>query len=402
MTNLTFYGHSCFSVEIAGKTILFDPFISPNPLAKDIDIETLQADYILISHGHEDHVADALAILQRTGAMLISNFEIVTWFGQQGIENAHPLNHGGAVTLPFGKVKYVNAVHSSVLPDGTYGGNPGGFVIESDDDNFYFSGDTALTSDMKLLGEFHQLDWAVLCVGDNFTMGHEDAAICAEWIGVKEVVGTHFDSFPYIEIDHAAAKASFSNKGITLHLPEVGDSLTLGNNSSNLPISASPCQPNYRTGLGYDVHQFAEGRPLILGGVNIPHTHGLAGHSDADVLCHAIADALLGSMGLPDIGYYFPPEDDSIEGISSLKILEKCRDLLAERKAVIQNIDSSMIAECPKVLPHAEAMKMKMADALGIKPGQIGIKATTNETMGFVGRKEGIAALASALIYIPD
>ena len=158
----------------------------------------------------------------------------------------------------------------------------------------------------------------------------------------------------------------------------------------------------YRTGIGYDVHQFAEGRPLILGGVEIEHTHGLAGHSDADVLCHAIADALLGCMGLPDIGHYFPPSDDSIEGISSLKILEKCRELGEERGAVIQNIDSSMIAEAPRVLPHAEAMKENIATALGISAGQIGIKATTNETMGFVGRKEGIAALASALIYLPD
>ncbi|MBT8037669.1 MAG: 2-C-methyl-D-erythritol 2,4-cyclodiphosphate synthase [Verrucomicrobiae bacterium] len=158
----------------------------------------------------------------------------------------------------------------------------------------------------------------------------------------------------------------------------------------------------YRTGIGYDVHQFAEGRPLILGGVEIAHSHGLAGHSDADVLCHAIADSLLGCMGLPDIGHYFPPEDDSIEGISSLKILEKCRQLGDERGAVIQNVDSSMIAEAPKVLPHAEAMKKNIAAALGITTGQIGIKATTNETMGFVGRKEGIAALASAMIYLPD
>lgn len=158
----------------------------------------------------------------------------------------------------------------------------------------------------------------------------------------------------------------------------------------------------YRTGIGYDVHQFAEGRPLILGGVEIAHSHGLAGHSDADVLCHAIADALLGSMGLPDIGHYFPPGDDSIEGISSLKILEKCRDLGDELGVVIQNVDSSMIAEEPKVLPHAEAMKKNIAAALGISTGQIGIKATTNETMGFVGRKEGIAALASAMIFLPD
>jgi len=141
---------------------------------------------------------------------------------------------------------------------------------------------------------------------------------------------------------------------------------------------------------------------LILGGVEIAHTHGLAGHSDADVLSHAIADALLGAMGLPDIGHYFPPTDDTIEGISSLKILAKCRELIEERNGVIQNVDSQMIAEAPKVLPHAVAMKENMAEALGIQPEQIGVKATTNETMGFVGRHEGIAALASAMIYVPD
>lgn len=158
----------------------------------------------------------------------------------------------------------------------------------------------------------------------------------------------------------------------------------------------------YRTGIGYDVHQFAQDRPLILGGVEIEHSHGLAGHSDADVLSHAIADALLGCLGLPDIGHYFPPTDADIEGISSLKILEKCRELCGEKGAVIQNVDSSLIAEAPRVLPHAEAMKENIAKALGITPAQIGIKATTNETMGFVGRKEGMAALASAMVYLPD
>lgn len=158
----------------------------------------------------------------------------------------------------------------------------------------------------------------------------------------------------------------------------------------------------YRTGIGYDVHQFAPDRPLILGGVEIEHSHGLAGHSDADVLSHAIADALLGCLGLPDIGHYFPPTDADIEGISSLKILEKCRELCGEKGAVIQNVDSSIIAEAPRVLPHAGAMKENIAKALGVTPAQIGIKATTNETMGFVGRKEGMAALASAMVYLPD
>ncbi len=222
-----FFGHSCFSVTLAGKTLLFDPFISPNPLADKLDLETIEADYILLSHGHEDHVADAEALLKRTGALLIANFEITSWFQAKGIENTHPMNHGGKVKLPFGTVKFVTAVHSSVLPDGTYGGNPGGFVIESDETNFYFSGDTALTYDMKLLGELHDLDWAVLCVGDNFTMGYQDAAICAEWVGVKKVLGTHFDSFPMIEIDHDAARSAFSEKGMTLFLPQVGEAINI-------------------------------------------------------------------------------------------------------------------------------------------------------------------------------
>lgn len=151
-------------------------------------------------------------------------------------------------------------------------------------------------------------------------------------------------------------------------------------------------------GIGYDVHQFVEGRPLILGGVEIPHTHGLAGHSDADVLCHAIADAVLGAMGKPDIGHYFPPGEDSCKDISSLKILEKCRELLAEENLSLINVDSTLIAEAPKVLPHREAMQKNIGAALGIPPARVGIKATTNETMGFVGRKEGIAAMAVAMV----
>ena len=153
-----------------------------------------------------------------------------------------------------------------------------------------------------------------------------------------------------------------------------------------------------RTGIGYDVHSFAEGRPLILGGVDIPHTRGLNGHSDADVLSHAIADAVLGAMGLPDIGFYFPPTDLSIEGISSLRILEKCATLAREHGYTLNNIDSTLIAEAPKVMKHAPAMKEQIAAALGLTPDRIGIKATTNERMGFVGREEGIAALAVATV----
>lgn len=156
--------------------------------------------------------------------------------------------------------------------------------------------------------------------------------------------------------------------------------------------------PSFRVGIGYDVHQFAEGRKLIIGGVEIPHHLGLAGHSDADVLSHAIADALLGALGLPDIGHYFPPGDPACKDICSLDILAKCRELADAQGFQISNIDSSLIAEAPKVLPHAPAMKKAMASALGIDPGQIGIKATTNETMGFVGRGEGIAAMATCAL----
>jgi len=156
-----------------------------------------------------------------------------------------------------------------------------------------------------------------------------------------------------------------------------------------------------RTGIGYDVHQFAENRPCILGGVDIPHSVGLLGHSDADVLCHAIADAVLGALGLPDIGYYFPPTDASIEGICSLDILKKCKSLADQKGAELQNIDSTLIAEAPKVLPHIDSMKVNIAAALGLEVEDIGIKATTNETMGFVGRHEGIAAMATACLVIP-
>jgi len=224
---LTFLGHSCFLVEIAGSRLLFDPYITDNPLAKNVDITSLHPDYVLLSHGHGDHVGDAEKIIKYSGATLISNFEIVTWFANKGNTHGHPMNLGGAFQFPFGRVKYVNAVHSSVLPDGTYGGNPGGFVIETSEGGFYYSGDTALTQDIKLIGDFHHLDFAVLCIGDNFTMGAADAAIAAEWAGVKRAVGVHYDTFPPIQIDHAAAIQSFADRGVELLLPGIGDTIEL-------------------------------------------------------------------------------------------------------------------------------------------------------------------------------
>lgn len=223
----TFFGHACFSVTIGGKNILFDPFISPNEKASSIDVNEIQADYILISHGHEDHVADVEVIAKRTGAKLVSNFEIISWFGSKGIENGHPMNHGGEWDFDFGKVKYVNAVHSSVMPDGAYGGNPGGFIVKNKDISFYYAGDTALHMDMKLIGEYDKLDFAVLPIGNNFTMGIDDAIIASDFIKCDKIVGIHYDTFGYIEIDHEDAKKKFTERGKELILLEIGQTIQI-------------------------------------------------------------------------------------------------------------------------------------------------------------------------------
>lgn len=156
-----------------------------------------------------------------------------------------------------------------------------------------------------------------------------------------------------------------------------------------------------RTGIGYDVHRLIEGRRLVLGGVEIPHERGLDGHSDADVLAHAVADAVLGACGLPDIGHYFPPGDDAIRGISSLEILRRVAAEVAAMCGRIHNVDATLVAERPKILPHVPLMKERLAEALGIRASQIGVKATTNEKLGFLGRAEGMAALATACVDVP-
>ncbi|HHZ66019.1 MAG TPA: metal-dependent hydrolase [Flavobacteriales bacterium] len=224
---ITYYGHSTFGIVAGGKNLLFDPFISPNELAKDVTVDSIPADFIFISHGHEDHVADAVSIAKRTGATIVSNFEIVTWFGAQGVDNGHPMNHGGEWSFDFGTVKYVNAVHSSVLPDGTYGGNPGGFVVKSDGVSFYYAGDTALTYDMKLLGDYEDINFAFLPIGDNFTMGISDAVIAADFIKCDNIIAMHYDTFGYIVIDKDRAKKEFTDKGKQLSIINIGESIDL-------------------------------------------------------------------------------------------------------------------------------------------------------------------------------
>jgi L-ascorbate metabolism protein UlaG (beta-lactamase superfamily) len=223
---ITFYGHSSLGIEVNGVTILVDPFISGNPKATHINIDELEADYILLTHAHQDHILDVESIAKRTGAIVVSNFEIVTHFENLGIEG-HPMNHGGQWDFEFGNVKYVKAVHSSSFPDGTYGGQPGGFVIEGEHKNIYIAGDTALTYDMKLIALQTKLDLAIFPIGDNFTMGINDAITASDFVKCDKVLGCHFDTFGYIEIDHDKAKQAFFEKGKDLMLLGIGESIEL-------------------------------------------------------------------------------------------------------------------------------------------------------------------------------
>lgn len=227
--NITYYGHSCFGVEVNGKHLLFDPFISPNGLAKNIDVSTIKADYILVSHGHEDHVADAVSIAKRTGATVVCAFEIHNWLKNQGVTNTHPMNIGGKSKFDFGNVKCVLSVHSSSLPDGSYGGNPMGFIIESSEANFYFAGDTALTYDMKLIGNYRSINFAFLPIGDTYTMGVDNAILAAEFINCNKIIGMHYDTFDAIKINKEEAVKKFAQSGRELLLFNVGEKLAIGN-----------------------------------------------------------------------------------------------------------------------------------------------------------------------------
>ena len=224
---ITFYGHSALGIEVNGKHIVVDPFISGNPKAAHIDIQSIKADYILITHAHQDHILDVEAIATRTNATIVSNWEIATYYGTKGFKNNYPMNHGGSWKFDFGTVKYVNAIHSSSFPDGTYGGNPGGFVIEGEHKNIYIAGDTALTMDMKLIPLRTKLDLAIFPIGSNFTMDVDDAITAAEFVECDKILGVHYDTFGYIEINHEEAIKKFFNKGKDLMLLEIGDFIEL-------------------------------------------------------------------------------------------------------------------------------------------------------------------------------
>lgn len=226
---ITYYGHFTFLIETLGKKLLFDPFISGNPLNTDLDISSIRADYIILSHGHADHCADTMNIYKSNpNATLIAMYEITDWFQKKGFHSIHPMNIGGKRTFDFGTIKMLNAVHSSMMPDGSYGGNPCGFLIQNEEGSFYFSGDTALHHDMKLIPLWApKLNFAIMPIGDNFTMGYEDAFLAANFVQTNKIIGAHFDTFGFIEIDKEKAKNHFKEKGKELILIDINHSINI-------------------------------------------------------------------------------------------------------------------------------------------------------------------------------
>ncbi len=218
-----YLGHSSFYVEVNETKIIFDPFIRPNSLAKDIDFENLKADFIFVSHGHEDHIADLIDLAKNTKAKVVCNWEIHAWLQRNGISNTHPMNIGGEWTFNFGKIKMVTALHTSSFPDGTYAGNPVGFLFDTNDKKFYYAGDTGLTLDMKLIPLWLKLDYAFLPIGNNFTMNVKDAILCSDFIECNNIIGMHYDTFGYIVIDHSASVTAFTNSNKNLYLLDIGE-----------------------------------------------------------------------------------------------------------------------------------------------------------------------------------
>ena len=224
---ITFLGHAGLNIAIGDSNLVIDPFITGNEKAKGkVELSNLSPDYILLTHAHQDHILDVEALAKDHDPIIVSNYEIATHYGNKGFK-MHPLNHGGQWHFPFGTVKYTQAIHTSSFPDGSYGGQPGGFILIAEEKTIYIAGDTALTYDMKLIPAKHELDLAVLPIGDNFTMGIDDAVTAAEFLECDAIMGYHYDTFGYIEIDHDEARQKFGAAGKQLHLLEIGASLMI-------------------------------------------------------------------------------------------------------------------------------------------------------------------------------
>lgn len=222
---IRFLGHAGFQIKIGNSTIIIDPFITGSPNEGNIILDSIEADFVLLTHAHSDHIADAEYIAKNNDALIISNFEICNHFSRRSCR-VHSMNHGGKVKFDELSFKFVNAIHSSSFMDGSYGGNPGGFVIWDQDACIYHAGDTALTRDMELIPMLcPKLRIGILPIGDNFTMGFEEAALAAKFIQCHEIIACHYNTFDVIRLNERAAKAHFEKNNLKLHLLEFNETL---------------------------------------------------------------------------------------------------------------------------------------------------------------------------------
>lgn len=225
---ITWHGHATYALDIDGTPVVVDPFFAPNNPAAKVTAGEVDAAFILQTHGHGDHIADTVALAKRTGALVIGNFEICNWLNSQGHENTHALNIGGGHDFDFGRVTMTRALHSSGLPDGSYGGDPGGFVITASGRKIYIAGDTALFSDMALIGRAADIDLAVLPIGDNYTMGPDDALYALDYVKPRIVIPGHYNTWPLIAQDaHAWAERVRRETETRPVVLEVGESYRL-------------------------------------------------------------------------------------------------------------------------------------------------------------------------------
>ena len=225
---ITYYGHSCFLVEIGGKRLLFDPFVNGNPLATGLDVNAIRCDYIMVTHAHQDHIGDLETVAQNNpGALVVGIWEVSAYYSAKGLRT-HPMNKGGWWTFDFARVKMVQAVHSSVFPDGMPAGEPAGYVVDAADGVLYVAGDTVLAMDMQLIPmTCPTLDAAILPIGSNFTMDYVDALVASDFIRCNRIIGCHYDTFGFIKIDHKEAISTFAENRKELILMGIGETLEL-------------------------------------------------------------------------------------------------------------------------------------------------------------------------------